>query len=262
MFQIATTQQILQLSFVTYEPVPAFLVNPTLNLNLHSPHQPSSQQPCSQIPQASSNNSSTLSNSHISRPTNEDDIEITNIPLNNQFGSYHNLQNTGTFWLNQSIPVNANVSINTVNIVNTQLQGTPNLTPQSININNALFILVPVFHSIFIPVAPGQNIQDILNHLQVNNLNLNGNPPASSREIEKLQRFKPTEENLKEECPICKDNYKQTDQLMKMPCNHIFHETCLSSWLKLRNSCPNCRMELKTDNQFYEQLKESRKGSV
>lgn len=29
-----------------------------------------------------------------------------------------------------------------------------------------------------------------------------------------------------------------------MPCNHIFHATCLRSWFQRQQTCPTCRLEV------------------
>ena len=42
---------------------------------------------------------------------------------------------------------------------------------------------------------------------------------------------------------------------MLMPCEHMFHEVCVVTWLENRNSCPECRYELRTDDERYESKK-------
>ena len=44
------------------------------------------------------------------------------------------------------------------------------------------------------------------------------------------------------ECSICLkiNNYK----IITTNCNHIFHEECLSKWIKISKTCPICRKNL------------------
>lgn len=44
-----------------------------------------------------------------------------------------------------------------------------------------------------------------------------------------------------EQCAICLTPYEATEMIMRLPCNHIFHHTCISEWLKVNASCPMCR---------------------
>ena len=30
----------------------------------------------------------------------------------------------------------------------------------------------------------------------------------------------------------------------KLPCNHIFHASCLRSWFQRQQTCPTCRMDV------------------
>lgn len=49
-----------------------------------------------------------------------------------------------------------------------------------------------------------------------------------------------------ESCVICISNLNSdTDKLRLLPCEHVFHESCLFSWLKMHAICPLCRHVLK-----------------
>ncbi|CCH45897.1 putative ATP-dependent helicase [Wickerhamomyces ciferrii] len=45
-----------------------------------------------------------------------------------------------------------------------------------------------------------------------------------------------------ENCNICHDRYHDYDEIVKLPCNHIFHEGCLKNLQ--RNQCPKCGLDL------------------
>lgn len=44
----------------------------------------------------------------------------------------------------------------------------------------------------------------------------------------------------KDICPICRDDYCRDDPAYKLPCDHIFHQHCVTYWLKINSSCPYC----------------------
>ena len=101
-----------------------------------------------------------------------------------------------------------------------------------------------------------------------NDPNRYGNPPASKKVIENLDKITVNEDNLKNlrkdsgisddnSCAICKDNFEINQNLIYLPCKHLFHDECILPWLKERNSCPTCRHELPTDDQEYETRKNS-----
>eukprot|EP00057_Strongylocentrotus_purpuratus_P033693 XP_792411.2 PREDICTED: E3 ubiquitin-protein ligase AMFR [Strongylocentrotus purpuratus] len=53
-----------------------------------------------------------------------------------------------------------------------------------------------------------------------------------------------TEEELvanNDDCAICWEELKGA---RKLPCNHLFHDACLRSWLEHETSCPTCRQSL------------------
>lgn len=46
-------------------------------------------------------------------------------------------------------------------------------------------------------------------------------------------------------CSICCSEYNQGDLIKRLPCKHIFHETCIVPWLKDKCVCPYCKLDLK-----------------
>lgn len=49
-----------------------------------------------------------------------------------------------------------------------------------------------------------------------------------------------------DDCAICWD---EMESARKLPCGHLFHNSCLRSWLEQDTSCPTCRTSLKTRQQ-------------
>ena len=47
------------------------------------------------------------------------------------------------------------------------------------------------------------------------------------------------------ECVICFEvmhNSEESRQVIKTPCNHYFHNNCISEWIQINNTCPVCRI--------------------
>ncbi|KAF8634952.1 hypothetical protein AX15_000679 [Amanita polypyramis BW_CC] len=76
--------------------------------------------------------------------------------------------------------------------------------------------------------------------------------PASEEVINNLQRDVLLEgsDSLEKDCAICKEQFSlktdNPDELMviTLPCKHIFHEPCITPWLKSSGTCPVCRHAL------------------
>ncbi|OLQ18805.1 Ring finger domain protein [Cryptosporidium hominis] len=94
-----------------------------------------------------------------------------------------------------------------------------------------------------------------------------GSPPASTQVVEQLPRETVTKDNIVRikmcgPCVVCQDEYSIGDEVMGLSrdeevCHHIFHANCLLPWLNQHNSCPVCRFELPTDDEFYESRRRS-----
>jgi len=46
-------------------------------------------------------------------------------------------------------------------------------------------------------------------------------------------------------CVICSDAFVENEKITVLPCNHKFHMLCLMQWLRLRSTCPLCRLDIK-----------------
>ena len=43
------------------------------------------------------------------------------------------------------------------------------------------------------------------------------------------------------ECSVCIESVKMGEEVTVLPCQHWFHEQCVSMWLKSHDTCPHCR---------------------
>lgn len=92
-----------------------------------------------------------------------------------------------------------------------------------------------------------------------------GCPPASKSAIERLPTMKISERDFedepKKECCICFLDFEVNKEVCRLPCGHIFHTDCVAQWLRKKNTCPECRWELETDDQRYEVERKERMKS-
>lgn len=104
------------------------------------------------------------------------------------------------------------------------------------------------------------NLEHIINQIMMNDPNTYGNPPASEKAVNELNKFEVSQQildafGIENTCAVCKEEFVIGNKCMSMPCNHSFHDECLMPWLKERNSCPICRFELPTDDEDFEKKK-------
>jgi hypothetical protein len=60
-------------------------------------------------------------------------------------------------------------------------------------------------------------------------------------------------------CNICLEEYTEKDGeegiVRRLPCKHMFHNSCVTTWLDNSTNCPTCRFELPTDDAMFESFK-------
>ncbi|KAL3736733.1 hypothetical protein ACJRO7_025640 [Eucalyptus globulus] len=47
-------------------------------------------------------------------------------------------------------------------------------------------------------------------------------------------------------CVICKEEISRDEEVVCMPCKHMFHHECVVRWLNESNLCPLCRFQMPT----------------
>ena len=46
------------------------------------------------------------------------------------------------------------------------------------------------------------------------------------------------------ECCICLQEFISNEEIVELPCNHIYHKQCIEEWLKVNRNCPSCRIDV------------------
>ncbi|XP_032664373.1 E3 ubiquitin-protein ligase AMFR-like [Odontomachus brunneus] len=82
-----------------------------------------------------------------------------------------------------------------------------------------------LFYEIQRRITKHRNYLAVLNHMEQNY------PMASQDELA----------GNSDNCAIC---WEKMDSARKLPCAHLFHNSCLQSWLEQDTSCPTCRLPL------------------
>jgi hypothetical protein len=55
---------------------------------------------------------------------------------------------------------------------------------------------------------------------------------------------KPEEMEEADVCSVCLGEYEAGDLLIRLPCEHLFHEACIGRWLETDSTCPKCRFHI------------------
>ena len=71
----------------------------------------------------------------------------------------------------------------------------------------------------------------------------------TQEELDKIPKnsYKELSLELKEKntsCPVCREEYRENDEVRTLKCNHVFHTDCVDNWLiNHSHKCPCCRQE-------------------
>ena len=45
-------------------------------------------------------------------------------------------------------------------------------------------------------------------------------------------------------CSICMEDFTEGEEVVLCPCKHCYHDQCIKEWLRLKNSCPLCKLNI------------------
>ncbi|XP_071712665.1 E3 ubiquitin-protein ligase SIRP1-like [Rutidosis leptorrhynchoides] len=101
-------------------------------------------------------------------------------------------------------------------------------------------------------VGPGLEL--LLQHLNENDPNRYGTPPAQKEAVEAMPTVKIEEDSV--QCSVCLEDFEIGNEAKEMPCKHRFHGECIFPWLDLHSSCPVCRYQMPSDESKLERERE------
>jgi hypothetical protein len=85
-------------------------------------------------------------------------------------------------------------------------------------------------------------------------------PPLSKEQIKELPlvSFMSATPHINPDCPVCLEKFTEYEQVSRLPsCTHVFHPTCIESWLLVTCTCPICRKRV-----IEEEAEEEGKGDA
>lgn len=91
----------------------------------------------------------------------------------------------------------------------------------------------------------GDGLENVLNQM-FQSARPQGIPPASESAIQQLTRCNINGQQVSEhkDCSICQDEFVVDEEVVQLPCLHLFHPSCIERWLRMHNQCPVCRFSL------------------
>jgi len=91
----------------------------------------------------------------------------------------------------------------------------------------------------------------------LNQMDGSGPPPLAQDKIQQIPTASITQDQVDSnlQCSVCWEDFKVSEPVRKLVCEHVYHEPCIIPWLELHGTCPICRTTLseegRSDNGSY-----------
>jgi hypothetical protein len=89
---------------------------------------------------------------------------------------------------------------------------------------------------------PNTNLDEVLLVLDID---MSHYDPPSKELMDKCEKYTYVKKDIDEGCTICQCDLENGDDVHKLLCGHIFHQSCVGQWLMNHSTCPNCNFSLK-----------------
>ncbi|XP_035233846.1 E3 ubiquitin-protein ligase RZF1-like isoform X2 [Stegodyphus dumicola] len=88
----------------------------------------------------------------------------------------------------------------------------------------------------------GDDIDALATQL-LNEAEISGPPPLPQEQIKQLPIITVTKEHVDKgvQCTVCMNDFHPREKAKCLPCEHFYHEKCITPWLERHRTCPNCR---------------------
>ncbi|XP_076665350.1 E3 ubiquitin-protein ligase Iruka isoform X2 [Andrena cerasifolii] len=96
----------------------------------------------------------------------------------------------------------------------------------------------------------GQDGLDAIVTQLLNQLDGTGPPPLPRKQIDEIPTTSVTQSHVdsKLQCSVCWEDFKLSEPVKQLPCQHLYHTPCIVPWLELHGTCPICRQSLGDQN--------------
>lgn len=84
----------------------------------------------------------------------------------------------------------------------------------------------------------------------LNQMDGTGPPPLPRKQIDEIPTATVTQSQVdcKLKCSVCWEDFKLSEPVRQLPCQHLYHAPCIVPWLELHGTCPICRQSLGDQN--------------